>query len=1014
MQLLKAENSISDDLAAKHIGGFFPEISDKLLNYIQLSSGQFRNNDLAEASLNQRAIELGGFSFSDAITFKTEKLRFLRFVLPLIFIGFLLVALFPSSFVGSSERIINFHKEYVPVAPFRFEIGDNLIAYRNENYVLNVTLTGDAIPQEAWFVSNNKRIKMVNAGMGSFELLFNKIANDKSFTVEAASFNSAVYHLKVVDRPSLSGFSVNLKYPSYLGVKPETFNNVGSFEVPEGTQVNWLFNSKFTQNLTVLFDDDSMLVEPENGDEFKFGKRVFNSLPYQIELNNSYAKQLGNIEYEVSVIKDQTPEIDVKVLADTVLFRYIVFAGNLSDDHGLRNLNLFYTKNNKNENRVPIPLDNGSSSQSLFYQWILDSLNLKPNDNLLFYLQLTDNDAVNRYKTTKSKVFSLKVPGKEKALEELIKSKDQAKESISESAEEAKKLKENIDKLVEDLKGTKKLSWQEEQMLENLIEQKEKLTEELEKLQEQTKMLNEQQKHFEEPSQETLEKQEQLQELVNNLLDEETRQLYEKLKKLLESHENTESVQDVLQKIQNKELNLEQELERALEFFKQLQYEQKLEEVSQELDQLKEQQTDLLEKTGDKSQPTDSLASDQGKLQEKFKELQKELRDAKELNQDLKRPNPMEDTSGEEESVKDEQNKSKENLEKNNRNKSKLSQQNATKKMEQIAKKLENMQSAMQMMQMQEDLGDLQTILNNLIELSFDQEQLMKDFKEVNQSDPAFIKLSQEQLDLKDDSKIINDSLIALSSRVLAISSFVTRELNEMNQHMDASIKSIRDRNKGEATGNQQLTMTSTNNLALMLDNVMKQMQENLANMQGKGEQDKKGPPKPSLSELQKQLNQQIRELSQSEKSGRELSEELAKLAAEQERIRKALEEAEKKYGNNQGEAEKMMQEMEKTELDLVNKKITRQTLQRQQQILTRLLETEKSMRERELDERREAKSATQYEKMLPKAFEDYIKQREKEIELLKTVPPRLMPFFKMEVNKYFERVKQQESSINN
>jgi chromosome segregation ATPase len=320
----------------------------------------------------------------------------------------------------------------------------------------------------------------------------------------------------------------------------------------------------------------------------------------------------------------------------------------------------------------------------------------------------------------------------------------------------------------------------------------------------------------------------------------------------------------------------------------------------------------------------------------------------------------------------------------------------------------------MQMQQMQEDLGDLQLILSNLIELSFDQEKLMVEFKGVNQSDPAFIGLSQEQLNLKEDSKIINDSLLALSARVMAISSFVTRELNEMNQNMDASIEAIRERKKTDAAVNQQLTMTSVNNLALMLDNVMRQMQESMANAMGKGDKNDGEQQIPGLSEMQKKLNQQIRELSQSGKSGRELSEELAKLAAEQERIRKALEEAGKKYGGEQGEMDKMMQQMEDTEMDLVNKKLSRQMQQRQQQILTRMLEAEKAMRERELDSKREAKSATQYEKMLPKAFEDYVKQREKEIELLKTVPARLVPFFKIEVGQYFERLKQQSDSINN
>ena len=792
------------------------------------------------------------------------------------------------------------------------------------------------------------------------------------------------------------------------------FKNVGSFEVPEGTTVTWNINSKFTDLLKVNFLDDSLSVLPESDQSFSFSKQVFKNQSYSLELSNANGHQEGTIIYEAKVIKDQAPEIDVKMLADTILFRYVVFAGNLSDDHGLRNLRLHYAKNNSDKGVLTLPVDKGTTSQSLFYQWMLDSINLTAGDQLQFYLQLVDNDVINRFKSTRSKLFYLNIPNEKEALAKLEESKNDTKEQISDASDEAKELKKNNDKLVEQLKGKKELSWQEEQMLENLMEQKENLKEQIEKLQEESKMLSEQQQKFESPSPETEEKQEQLQELLDELMDEETRELYEELQKLLESYENTESVQDLLQKIQNKELNLEQELDRALEFFKQIQYEQKMKEASEELNEIIEEQEELTKDTEDKDQPTDSLAQDQGKLNEKFKEFQETLDEAKELNQELKRPGSTEDTSGEESEVNKQQNDAKENLENNNRNKSKQSQKSATEKMKQIGEKMENMQSSMQMQQMQEDLGDLQLILSNLIELSFDQEKLMADFKGVNQSDPAFIALSQEQLTLKEDSKIINDSLLALSARVMAISSFVTRELNEMNQNMDASIEAIRERKKSDAAVNQQLTMTSVNNLALMLDNVMRQMQENMANAMGKGDKSEGEQQIPGLSEMQKQLNQQIRELSQSGKSGRELSEELAKLAAEQERIRKALEEAGKKYGGEQGEFDKMGQQMEQTEVDLVNKKLSRQMQQRQQQILTRMLVAEKAMRERELDSKREAKSATQYDKMLPKAFEDYVKQREKEIELLKTVPAQLMPFFKIEVGQYFDRLKQQSKSVNN
>ena len=204
--------------------------------------------------------------------------------------------------------------------------------------------------------------------------------------------------------------------------------------------------------------------------------------------------------------------------------------------------------------------------------------------------------------------------------------------------------------------------------------------------------------------------------------------------------------------------------------------------------------------------------------------------------------------------------------------------------------------------------------------------------------------------------------------------------------------------------------MTSMNNLALMLDDVMRQMQQNMSDAMGNPSS---GDPQemPGLSELQEKLNQQIRELKQSGKTGKELSEELAKLAAEQEQIRKALEESEEKYGDEPGGMGDLMQKMEETEIDLVNKNLTQETLKRQQEIVTRLLEADEAMREREQDSEREAKTAVQYEKELPKAFEEYLKQREKEIELLKTVPVKLLPYYKNEVNLYFERLKETDTT---
>jgi len=150
--------------------------------------------------------------------------------------------------------------------------------------------------------------------------------------------------------------------------------------------------------------------------------------------------------------------------------------------------------------------------------------------------------------------------------------------------------------------------------------------------------------------------------------------------------------------------------------------------------------------------------------------------------------------------------------------------------------------------------------------------------------------------------------------------------------------------------------------------------------------------------------------LKKSGKSGRELSEELAKMAAEQERIREMLQEMEDKMGEGDGVGEgkslkDIEDKMEQSEMDLVNKQLTQQLIRRQQEIVTRLLEAENSQRERDLEEEREAQQAKEIQRNIPVAFEEYIKAKQKEIELLKTVPPKLNPYFKKEVNEYFKRL---------
>ncbi|MBL0341111.1 MAG: hypothetical protein IPP71_09400 [Bacteroidetes bacterium] len=137
------------------------------------------------------------------------------------------------------------------------------------------------------------------------------------------------------------------------------------------------------------------------------------------------------------------------------------------------------------------------------------------------------------------------------------------------------------------------------------------------------------------------------------------------------------------------------------------------------------------------------------------------------------------------------------------------------------------------------------------------------------------------------------------------------------------------------------------------------------------------------------------------------MSEELARMAAQQEALRNELQQLsnqENKDGQGSlGNLDQLAKQMEQTEKDLVNRKLSQETINRQEEILTRLLESEKAEREREQDEKRQSNEAQDNMFRNPGQFEEYKKLKMKEIELLKTIPPGLNAFYKNLVNYYFQ-----------
>ena len=79
--------------------------------------------------------------------------------------------------------------------------------------------------------------------------------------------------------------------------------------------------------------------------------------------------------------------------------------------------------------------------------------------------------------------------------------------------------------------------------------------------------------------------------------------------------------------------------------------------------------------------------------------------------------------------------------------------------------------------------------------------------------------------------------------------------------------------------------------------------------------------------------------------------------------------------------------------------------MKRQQEILTRLLESEKAEMKREQEERRESNEGKDIPRPDPAKFFDSIGLPSKETELIHTIPPSFRNYYRNKVNSYFIQI---------
>jgi len=1018
LSYFQLRKTLSLEQAANLIGNHFFNVKDRLLNTLQLkelADASPQNSALILAGIDQKINELKPIPFSSAIKLGDNKKHIKYIALPLSII-LLIAVIAPAILREGTSSFIRYNQEVLPQAPFQFLIENkSLNITQGDDLTLKVKLTGDEFPQDIYLEDGVNSYKLEKQDISHFSYTFKNVQKDKNIRFNGGGFSSASQTISVKPRPSLLNLSATLAYPAYLKRKSEEVQNVGDLLVPEGTKVNWKLKTENSDEISFVLEQKAhQILVAENAASFSAVIRKNGS--YQIVPKNKFVSLRDSLSHQLTVIADQYPVISVTETPESLSSKALYFTGVINDDYGFSSLKFKYQikENNKvvGQGTKAIAIKNQQTENNFFHLWNLNDINTKPGQIIEYFFEVADNDGVNGAKIARSEIKTFQAPTPQQIAEKLAEGSKSLKDKMEQTIKLANTIEKESKKLSENLLDKKQINFEDKKQIEQLLDKQKQLEEAVKDIKAQNEKNNIDKQENGKLNDELKEKQKKIDDLFNNVLDEKTKELLQKLQQLMDQN-NKDKTRDELSKMQMDNKSVKNELDRILELYKQLEFEQDLQNKIDRLNEMAKDQKDLSDQSKNKNSAPQDLKDKQEQLNKDFKDLKKGLQDLEKKNQALERPNDYKNPGKETNDIEKSQQESKEQLNQNNKQKAADKQQQASEQMQKLAEQMQEQQQAGAEEENKVNAQELRKLLENLLSTSFEQEKVMLALRKMGASDPSYVSQAQKQNTIRDNMKTIADSLFSLSKRVPQIESTVNKEVEKINFNIGKAIDFLGDRRTGEANRSQQFAMTSLNNLALMLNEALEQLQNAMKNAKGGKGKQKQGMEQ--LQKMQEQLNknmQQAKDKMQKEGNNGtvpkgQMSQEFAKMAQEQQMIREALEKINKednKDGKGSlGNLNQAIQEMKQSELDLVNKRITQETINRQKNLMVKLLDAEKAQREQDEDSKRESSAAKQFPPSYKQMLEKFNKSMQSESELIQKLPPNLNYYYKNKVAEYFK-----------
>ncbi len=978
---------------AFQVGLYYQNVQDRLANALQLFERQETPHSrysiqLIAAALEGMAQRLKQESFTSLID-RTPIFRSLR----IAGAGLVLLVVTGGGVVpvthNAVNRLMHFRTEFSPKPLLVFTItpGDTSVV-KGSDMSIRGSVSDAGISHVLFHQHQYDREKRtrVDAEDGRFTVQLSALQDTLEYFFSSGSETSPHFRIDVFGRPMVNRLQLHIFPPDYSRVPPfELKENIGDVSALKGSRIAIKGETnKPLNHAKVVFESGSETSLTTSEASFQGAFTLQGDDIYNIRLKDRHDTENAHpIDYHLQVIPDQKPIVkitrpgrDVDLGEDMQIALQI----KASDDYGISRLELGFQHLSQGQGEFDLnafhyqPLTGFQSGTQVEIDkvWNFEEMDLFPKDVVYYHVRAYDSDTISGPKVATSQVFRIRFPSIYEIYKEVAYEQENVLQQMESVHEQGKEHRASIEQLARELKRSQtEVDWQKQQEVKETIEQGESQEEQLSDLSQKLDAMVEQMERHQLLSEETLQKYDQLQDLVQEIMTPELRETLREMREAIEQVDR-EQLQEAMETLKLDEKEFQRNLDRAISLFKRLKMEQKLDQSIKMTQNLETRQRQIEEKAVNEGVQEESVQWEQETIQQDSKQLDSlvtELTD--EMQDDPSMPQAeLSDAQKEMQQISKALSELVQKARQNQADSYKETSQKTRSHLEQMITKLEQAKDRLTGEQNRKAQLAMKRGMRDLLQLSHSQEKTSKALKEAPTNGPHMSELADQQNNLASGLERVMNQLFNASRSSFRIQPQLAKAMADAHRAMRNVLENMSERDYGKARQAQQTALSGLN--AAIYQMMQSMNQQGMGSQGGMSFEDFMQQMQ-KLSQSQQSINQQTRGMQQGMSQSMAQQAAMSRLMRGQQSLRKSLEQLAREaqsMSNLLGDLGQIGKDMKAVEEDLANRQVTPETLDRQQRILSRMLDAQKSIHKREYSRQRQAETAEGFTRpSSPRAF---------------------------------------------